>query len=74
MHWESGAQFRIRQQNLSGLTGQKDRPQQTGRTVPLSQNGWQSGGNITFLTAQKPVLHTGLSRSSRYNTNQHILS
>lgn len=44
MYWEPGTQFRIRQQNLSGLTGQKDRPQQTGRTLPVSQNGWQSGG------------------------------
>jgi len=77
VYWESGAQFRIRQQNLSGLTGQKDRPQQTGRTIPLSQNGWQSGGNITSRIGKEAcfaILHTGLSRSSRYNTNQHVLS
>jgi hypothetical protein len=67
MYWESGTQFRIRQQNLSGLTGQKDRPQQTGWTVPLPQNGWQSGGNMSRLPAQR--LFKGLSRSSRYTTN-----
>lgn len=41
--WESGTEFRIRQQNVSGLAGQKDGPQQTGRTVSVSQNGRQSG-------------------------------
>lgn len=50
MYWESGTQFRIRQQNVSGLTGQKDRPQQTGWTVPLPQNGWQPGGNTSHFT------------------------
>lgn len=74
MYWESGTQFRIRQQDLSGLTGQKDRPQQTGWTVPLSQNGWQSGGNTPRLLAHRPF--KGLSRSSPVYTatNQHTIS